>query len=480
MRPGRWWAGLLLTCAGAGMGSAGLAQTTPNPPGMNETRLGRDFRVEKEALGACKQFSFGSLMDCGQTLVMGQPMHISVGSLAPDNGVAAGIAFVEHTDFKNEVRASYDLDAVGALNGSWRAGGYLKAYRVLGGNAFGAAPLLSAYSQSISLKRVDFYGLGPNSSRLNKTTFGFAENVTGVSLVFPSWGSWQRVGLAISGEMNGRFPVVRGGSESTIPSIETVFNNASAPGLARQAIYFQTAEGVRWVPHIPKNPVRLNYFGQFAQYTAPSNPEYTFRRMNLDFNHVIPLYQVMRGRARSAYDQKVANGIAHNGPDDCGVPAHATEAMPCPAVALTDKLEGAITLRAFISESIANRGSVVPFYFQPTIGGSDLNGTAMLASYPDYRFRGPDLLLFQGTIEHSLGKLPVGVLFSVDEGKIGLRRDDVSLHHLRHTFTVGLTVHAGGLPVAHLLFAWGGNEGNHTTADVESSLLGGGGRPSLF
>ena len=86
----------------------------------------------------------------------------------------------------------------------------------------------------------------------------------------------------------------------------------------------------------------------------------------------------------------------------------------------TQKLEGSVSLRAFISESFAGQGSVVPFYFSPTIGGSDINGTAMLASYPDYRFRGPDLLLFRGTVEHSIGKLPVGALFSVDEAKIGL------------------------------------------------------------
>ncbi len=104
----------------------------------------------------------------------------------------------------------------------------------------------------------------------------------------------------------------------------------------------------------------------------------------------------------------------------------------------------------------------------------------MLASYPDYRFRGPDLLLFQGSIEHSIGKLPIGALFTVDEGKIGLRRDDVSLDNLQHTFGVGFTVHAGGLPVMSFLFAWGGSEGTHTTATVSPFLLGGSSRPSLF
>jgi len=36
------------------------------------------------------------------------------------------------------------------------------------------------------------------------------------------------------------------------------------------------------------------------------------------------------------------------------------------------------------------------------------------------------------------------------------------------------------LPVIYLLFAWGGKEGTHATANVSPSLLGGGSRPSLF
>ena len=111
----------------------------------------------------------------------------------------------------------------------------------------------------------------------------------------------------------------------------------------------------------------------------------------------------------------------YNGPDDCSgnnanrnisvtrtAAAKPDPAVPCPIISTAEKLEGSITLRAFLSESIADRGSVVPFYFSPTIGGSDINGNAMLASYPDYRSRGPNLLLFRGTFEHSIGKLPIG------------------------------------------------------------------------
>src|SRR5207244_1039858 len=89
----------------------------------------------------------------------------------------------------------------------------------------------------------------------------------------------------------------------------------------------------------------------------------------------------------------------------------------------------------------------------------------------DYRFRGPDLLLFRASLEHSLGKLPIGAFFSVDGGKIALRRDDVSLDHLRHSFNVGLTVPAGGLPVFYLLFSWAGNESTHPTATTKTPPL---------
>jgi hypothetical protein len=90
------------------------------------------------------------------------------------------------------------------------------------------------------------------------------------------------------------------------------------------------------------------------------------------------------------------------------------------------------------------------------------------------------MMLMRGKIEHSIGKLPIGAMFSVDEAKIAMRRDDISFDHLKQSFAAGLTVRAGGLPVFYLLFAWGGPEGHHTIANLSSTLLGGSSRPSLF
>jgi hypothetical protein len=460
---------------------------------QNENRIQRDFRIEGESLKACGKFNFGSLTDCGQTLVMGQPMHITVGGLAPQDGQAFGLAFVEHKNFSNEWRTTYDIDAQGTLNGSWRAGGYMKAFRLAGGNNYTVAPLFNFYSQSISLTRVDYYGLGPNTTPVTHTTYGFSENITGANAAIPLTGSWSAARLAIVGEFGGRFPSVRAGDDSSVPSIENLFNESTAPGLTHQPSFFQASEGVHFGPGFFKDRLRLDYLFQFQQYIAPGNSRYSFRRWNGDFSHEIPLYAFLPKKLAQKYYQNRAGALIYNGPDNCtgnnasrnismtrAATSKLDPARPCPIVSTTEKLEGSITLRAFLSESVAGSGSVVPFYLSPTIGGSDINSNAMLASYPDYRFRGPDLLLFRGTFEHSIGKLPIGGFFSADEGKIGLRRDDVSLDHLRHSFGVGLTVRAGGLPVVYFLFSWGGKEGNHTTATISPALLGGSSRPSLF
>ncbi len=460
---------------------------------QNESRLQRDFRVEGDSLKACGKFTFGSLIDCGQTLVMGQPLHITAGGLAPQNGTAFGLAFVEHKNFANEWRTSYDIDGQATLNGSWRAGGYMKAYRLPGGNQYTVAPLFNFYSQSISLTRVDFYGLGPNTTTLTHTTYGFSENITGASAAIPLTGALSKARLAVTAELNGRFPSIRPGTDSSLPSIGTIFNDATAPGLTHQPSYFQASQGLHFGPGLFKNRVRLDYMFQLQEYVAPGSSQYSFRRWNGDFNHQIPLYAFFPKKLAQKYYPNRAGVLVYNGPDDCSgtnasrnisltraAAAKPDPAVPCPIVSTAEKLEGSITLRAFLSESIANRGSVVPFYFSPSIGGSDINGNAMLASYPDYRFRGPDLLLFRGSLEHSVWKLPIGAFFSVDEGKAVLRRDDISIDHLRHSFNAGVTVRAGGLPVFYLLFAWGGDEGTHTTATISPTLMGGSARPSLF
>ena len=150
-------------------------------------------------------------------------MHIAVGSLSPQNGFGAGLAFVEHKDYANEWRATWNADAVATPNGSWRAGFYMKAYRLSGGPIhvvfpgpgtttkkteplFNVAPLLNFYFQSESLNRVDYYGLGPNTTQGTHTTYGFSETIPGMNLILPIAGALAPLKLSIDAELDGRFP----------------------------------------------------------------------------------------------------------------------------------------------------------------------------------------------------------------------------------------------------------------------------------
>jgi hypothetical protein len=62
-----------------------------------------------------------------QLLFTDHPLHIAVGSIAPQNGFGAGGAYVGHYTPNELWRTSWDADAIATDNGSWRAGFYYKA-----------------------------------------------------------------------------------------------------------------------------------------------------------------------------------------------------------------------------------------------------------------------------------------------------------------------------------------------------------------
>jgi hypothetical protein len=297
--------------------------------------------------------------------------------------------------------------------------------------------------------------------------------------------------LALLGEVDGRFVTIRGVGNGVSPSILSLYNEATDPGLTHQPATTQFSEGIRMKPSLFGDRLQLNYVASFQQFVSNSN--YSFRRWTLDLGHDFILYGKSgltlpkSAKVTSPCKDKQGHTIEcpslyvagqpkrTNGPDECAIEPGAT----CPPVSLSRNREGTVSLRFIMTESIASKGSVVPFYFQPTLGGSDINGNLALGSYEDYRFRAPNLILLRESVEHNLWG-PIGVAFIADEGKVALTRGNVNFSNLNYSLAGGLTLRAGGMPFVYLMFAWGGNEGNHTTATINSSLLGGSARPSLF
>jgi hypothetical protein len=463
-----------------------------------ESRLQADFRREGERVSeACDKFDFSLVTGCAYELFTDHPLHIAAGSMPPQNGFGLGGAFVADKNTKNW-RTTWDVDAVASSNASWRAGGYMKLIHTPAeqihvirpviqqpGQAAETRPpkkksqvnlvhpytVFNLYAQSISLNKINFYGLGNDSTQAGASVFGMTQTIIGGNVIKPvfEWPAIRKLNLSLLGELNGRFVSLRGEYGQSFPSIETLYTNATAPGLASQPGFLQLGEGFRVKP-VFGDHFQLNYLANFQQFFALSNSDYSFRRWTTDLNHTFYLY---------GYTQSRPVNTDTNGPDECAPTTEKCPPIVPPAVSRSHNLNGSVNFRLLVSESIASGTSTVPFYFQQTLGGSDIDGQPSLASYQDYRFRAPNVLLLQENFEHSIWG-PFGFRFMADQGRVALTRGDLGFDHLKHSFGAGLTLRAGGFPMVSIMFAWGGNEGDHTVFNMNTSLLGGSSRPSLY
>ena len=467
-----------------------LASVTAMAQDKKESALGGELRREGERVGDSCSFSFKAFPMCGYTLFTDHPLHIAAGSLPPQNGFGLGGAFVWTKNTRNW-RLSWDVDAVAATSGgAWRAGGYMKMIHtphpkqspievVTPGTAAATnaksetkdtAPfthpytVFNLYAQSISLNKINYFGEGNDSTLAGASLFGMTQTIVGANAIKPVYGvaAIRKLNLALMGDVNGRFVSVRGKHGQSVPSIEALYSDATAPGLRTQPAFVQMSQGIRIKPDTG-DYLKLNYMGKFEEFFAPSNSTNSFLRWTIDLDHTFNLYE----------SQTVAGASDRLGPDSCD---HVNER--CPKYATTRNLSGFIGARLLLSESITSATSFVPFYFQQTLGGQDINSQLTLGSYQDYRFRAPNLLLVQGYVEHSIWG-PFGLKVMADGGRVAVNRGDIGFNHFRHSYAAGLTLRAGAFPMVSLMFAWGGPEGHHNIFNMNSSLLGGGARPLL-
>jgi hypothetical protein len=457
----------------ASMGSAKAQQPTA---GTNP-RIDSPSEVDK-LKDSC--FNFKGIPDCAEELFTGQPVHIAVGSIAPQNGFGAGIAYLGHKTTDNW-RTSWSADAVGSSNASWRSGLYAKFVHTPNspiGVSFGTPPpvntnltelpehtVFGLYAQAISLNKLTYFGLGPGTTEAGRSFYGMTQTIVGGNVVKPFY---ERLNASLYGEINGRFVSIRASHGQGSPSIEQLYTEATAPGLTTQPGTLQLGEGIRIRPIFANDVVRLNYSLSYQQYVTSGSPGFSFQRLTIDLGHEFALY----GKTTRVLDARPANS-----PNNCSLDPVTHPECPKPYVR---NFEGTIGLRFLTALSMTPGGNLVPFYFQPTLGGGDINGNTSLSSYQDYRFRGPNVMLFRESFEHSIWNLPIGFTLMADEGKVALTRGDLGSNPWFHSFSTGLTLRAGGFPQVYLLFSWGGNEGTHTIANMNTSLLGGATRPSLY
>lgn len=421
-----------------------------------ESRIASDWRRERAHIAEnCDEFTAKKLASCAVTLVTDYPFHIALGNLAPQNGFAFGLALVERYTPNEDWRISFNADAVTSTNQSWRAGGYVTFVRSKVGlptvstgpvtstpaNAMREYPVFRLYTQHTALNRLIDYGPDFNAPR--ETVYSESQTIAGGSGVLPlNMNALRPIALSVIGGLQGRFVSI---------------DEADRDG------FLELFEDVRAKPSLFGGHLRLNYSARFQQFFG--DDALSFRRWTTDLRHEIPIYRSVASTGPNEF----------NGPDDCAIgPGSAT----CPPLTFSRNRSGSVGFRLLaVSSTAFEDGGSVPFYFQPTLGGSDINGQRLLASYDDYRFRAPHLIVMQASIEHSIWG-PLGAYATAERGKAAQLRDDLNFKDLLNSYSAGLSIRAAGAPVITASYGWGAS-GNRLIVTMDASLLGGSLRPSL-
>lgn len=442
------------------------------PASAQESRIASDWRREREHIAEnCSELAMKKLVSCAVTLATDYPFHVALGNLPPHNGFGLGLAFVERFTPSETWRINFSADAVRSPKSAWRAGAFASFTRtgvplpkvVTGGvvtatNAIREYPVISAYVEHTALDRVLYFG--PSSPSL-PAAFAEDQTVAGASAVMPISGLLPSLGLSVSGAANVRAVRVQDGVSATEAPLTSAYGELS-PLVNDRTQFVELVEAVHLRPSLFNGRARLAYDARLQQFHAAD--AHAFRRWTADLRHAFPIYRTVGS----------SGPVAGNGPNECFVgPSSAS----CPPVNFSRNATGTIGFRLLATSSTPSAGGSVPFYFQPTLGGTDINGESLLASFDDYRFRAPHLIALQASVEHSIWG-PLGMYATLERGKVAQRRGDLDFNDLLASYSVGFSIRAGGLPVITGAWAWG-DEGGRAVLRMDASLLGGSSRPRL-
>jgi len=215
------------------------------------------------------------------------------------------------------------------------------------------------------LPRETFYGLGPGSAETDKTSFLMKDvsyELVGLKRLAHPLLAALRIGSLHSEIGSGQRPGV--------PTIETLFDDTTAPGLSQQPDYLHAgAELLLDWRDEPRNPHRGGAIGLSGERYSDPGHQFSFNRYVLDVRHVLTLGSPQR----------------------------------------------VLAARGYASAASADPGDRVPFYLLETLGGA-----RTLRGYADFRYRAPALALLSAEYRWEL--IPAVELAAFcDTGTVGER-----------------------------------------------------------
>src|SRR5262245_7751992 len=270
-------------------------------------------------------------------------------------GLATGAGFALGTEYRHsfaDSRIETSARAQGSLRGYKRFEVNAASHTLAGGRLSLAFNARRSYSP-----QEDFFGIGRDSSASNRTNYTYNSTDLQASAAFRP-ARWIEAGT-LAGTLGIR---IKAGTDPRFPSTETVFNDSDVPGMLSHPDY--TYAGVfarsdtRDEPGNPREGHKVQV--DWRNYHDRNSSGYSFNRFGAEAQQYIPFFNKRR----------------------------------------------VIALRGRTSFSQTADGNAVPFFLQPTLGGSedlrgfrefrfrDRNMMVMNAEYRWEAFSGLDLALF--------------------------------------------------------------------------------------
>jgi hypothetical protein len=325
-------------------------------------------------------------------------LHLAGGDFPAGAGMKFGVGFSRINGSPADEDRPNRLGVDMAVARSTR--GYARAVAAFGVHHVGGAPIdLRIRGQYYDFPQEDFFGLGQSSRTEDRTNYLLESTDAGADL------QWKPAKLIdVSGGIAFVSPTVGPGTDARFPSTEELFDESTLPGLTRQPALLRSDASVAldWRDN-PQHPHAGGRYGvQFSNFHDRDLDAFGFRRVAIDVQQYVPL------------------------PDRYRIVAlHA-------AAVITDPYAG----------------QQVPFFYEPTLGGSQA-----LRGFREFRFRDRNSLLLTAEYRWEASWLLDGALF-VDAGKVASERRDLTFRDLDVSYGVGFRVHSNRAFVARFDLAF--------------------------
>lgn len=321
-----------------------------------------------------------------------------IGHVTPGSGFSLGAGYRRATLFGE--RAELTAFAAGSFKKYWMVDARLAMPALAGGAVFA-----EVYGRRFDYPQEAFFGIGPAARRSDESRYQLSNTVGGAA-----GGVRPTLWLSFAGRVERMAPRVEPGSGPG-GAVHDRFNPRQIAGLLEQPDFnrYEVLADLNY--REPRGNPRSGgrYIVGYSLYDDRDLDRYSFRRIDIDLQQYIPMFQQKR----------------------------------------------VIALRALTSLSDADADQQIPFYFQRTLGGPD-----DLRGFRQYRFRDRNLLLLQAEYRWEVFTAMDAAIF-YDAGKVTSRREDLDFQDLEHDYGIGVRFGSANGVFLRVEGAFGSSDGKH-------------------